>query len=95
MPIQHMPGGTTMITGDSITFAQLVAQRGAVYLELQGLRVRRGRKLWPALADRYQIRPRTAKAVFEWLEAKVAELRPQQEHVDEHGRRLVGGEEVQ
>ena len=102
MPIEHGRGGTT-VTGDSIDFLQLVAQRGAVKLEKAGIGVRRGRKLWPALAQHYNIpgqgrKKPTIDDVLAWLTAKVEELRPQQEHRHvENGRevRTVNGQEVQ
>ena len=82
MPITHTTGGT-IYTGDSIPYFQAVVQRSAVGLELKGLPVRRGRKVWTRLADHYGIRPRTAQAVYDWLDAKVKELAPQQEHIFE------------
>jgi hypothetical protein len=103
MPIHHSDGGTTL-TGDSITFYQIAAQRGAVSLELKGIRMSRGPVLWKRLRDHYQIpgigkRKATAVDVLNWLDAKVEELRPQQEHITKtpDGRtiREVGGQEVQ
>ncbi len=93
MPIEHSDGGT-IITGDSINFFQLAAQRGAVSLELQGLRRSRGGLLWKQLRDHYNIPKLSAKTgkpvkgkaqaidVYNWLDAKVNELRPQQQHID-------------
>ena len=103
MPIHHSNGGTTL-TGDSITFFQIASQRGAVSLELKGIRVTRGPVLWKQLREHYQIpgvgkKKATAVDVLNWLDAKVEELRVQQEHITKtpDGRiiRDVGGTEVQ
>lgn len=85
MPIEHGKGGT-MLTGDSISFFQLAAQRGAVKLELVGIKVRRGPVLWRQLRDHYQIpgtgkRKATHQQVYDWLDAKVTEMRAQQTHI--------------
>lgn len=86
MPIRHNEGGSTTITGDSINFLQLVAQKGAVGLELKGLKGR-GPVLWRRLREHYQI-PGTGKRkashqqVYDWLCSKVDELRLQQKHID-------------
>lgn len=103
MPIEHTAGGT-VVTGDSINFLQLAAQRGAVGLECKGIKMRRGPVLWKALRDHYQIpklSPKTGKPVkgkadkhdvYRWLCAKVEELRPQQAHVSKDpatGRNIV------
>lgn len=110
MPIEHFGGGTT-ISGDSISYLQLVAQRGAVGLELKGMRVSRGPVLWKRLRDYYQIPKRSAKTgkpvagkanaqdVYNWLDARVQELRPQQMHVTKDpvtGREIreVNGREI-
>lgn len=85
MPIQHNEGGSTTITGDSISFFQLAARKGAVSLEMQGMK-RRGEPAWKICRDAYSI-PGTGKRrasmqqVYDWLCAKVEELRPQQQHV--------------
>ena len=92
MPIEHGKGHT-MVTGDSIDFLQLAALKGAVSLELQGLK-RRGRPAWCIAKEHFNIKGNKQK-VYEWLCAKVDELRPLQEHVTEEGRRIVGGQEVQ
>lgn len=108
MPITHSNGGTTL-TGDSIHFFQLAAQRGAVGLELKGIRMSRGPVLWKRLRDHYGI-PKVSKTtgkpvkgtanaqdVYDWLCAKVDELRPVQEHVeviDGQEVRTVGGKRV-
>lgn len=94
MPIEHHEGGSTSITGESITFLQLVAQKGAVGLELKGIRMSRGPVLWKQLKTYYGIQG-GKKEVYAWLCAKVEELRPLQEHVMPDGKRFVGGEEVQ
>lgn len=99
MPIEHHKGSTT-VTGDSMQYLQLVSQRGAVGLEMKGLRVSRGPVLWKRLAAHYNIpasrkgRKPTAADVYHWLDAKVQELRPQQEHIVD-GKRFVDGQEVQ
>lgn len=92
MPIEHTAGGT-VLTGDSITFYRLAALKGAVGLELEGIRMRRGPVVWKQAAREYGIKGNKA-AVYAWLCAKVEELRAQQEHVED-GRRTVAGEDVQ
>lgn len=101
MPIEHSNGGTT-ITGDSINFFQLAARKGVVGLELKGIRMHRGPVLWKQMRELYKI-PGTGKRqashqqVYDWMCAKVEELRAQQEHiVTENGRtiREVEGREV-
>lgn len=92
MPIEHNQGGT-ILTGDSIDFFRLAALKGAVGLELKGIKMRRGPVVWRQAAREYGIKGNKQK-VYDWLCAKVDELRPQQEHV-ENGRRTVGGQEVQ
>ncbi len=96
MPIEHHDS-CTVFTGDSINYYQLCAQRTAVGLELKGIKLHRGPVLWKRLAKHYGIRG-NKHAVYDWLVAKVEELKPQQEHiVTEHGRvvREVGGVEIQ
>lgn len=93
MPIEHKKG-STMITGDSIDFFRLLAQRGAVKLECKGIKMTRGPVVWKRVKAEYGIKG-NREAVLAWLEAKVKEMREQQEHIDEEGRRSVGGMEVQ
>jgi hypothetical protein len=96
MPIKHFGGGV-MITGDSIRYARLLALRGAVGLELKGIRMRRGPVVWKQVKEEFQIQG-NKQAVYDWLCAKIDELKAQQEHiVTEDGRqkREVGGQEVQ
>lgn len=101
MPIEHSRG-STVITGDSINYFQLCVQKTAVDLECRGMKMSRGRVVWKRLRDHYQIPGKSRRRankhdVLAWLEAKVAELRPQQEHVhEEAGRkvRTVAGIEV-
>lgn len=103
MPIEHSKHGGTTITGDSIDFFALAAQRGAVGLELKGIRMTRGPVLWKRLREHYNIpgtgkRKATHQQVYDWLDAKVKELAPQQEHIVEEGgrrKREVGGVELQ
>jgi hypothetical protein len=94
MPIIHNKGGSTTILGESISFYRLCVMRSAVELESKGIHVRRGRRVWKQAAAEFQIKGNRA-AVLAWLNAKVAELREQQEHVTEDGQRLVAGEDVQ
>lgn len=96
MPIEHGRGGTTL-TGDSIEFFRLCQLRGAVGLELKGIKMTRGPVVWKRAAKEFGIKG-NKQAVYNWLDAKVQELRAQQEHVTvEDGRvkREVGGQEVQ
>lgn len=106
MPIEHSQWGGVIVTGDSIDFLKLAAQRGAVGLELKlkGIKFRRGPVVWRQCREYYQIpgtgkRKATHQQVYDWLCAKVEELRPQQEHVVQQadGRtiREVEGKEVQ
>lgn len=88
MPIEHFPGGT-VYTGEAITYYQLCVQRSAVELEMRGLQIRRGRKVWPRLADHYGIRPRTAKAVFAWLDAKVKSMPSKHSRMRSRARRRI------
>jgi hypothetical protein len=92
MPIEHHRGGTTL-TGDSISFYRLCVMRGAVGLELKGIKMTRGPVVWKQAAREFGIKG-NKQAVYDWLDAKVQELRAQQEHI-ENGRRTVGGEDVQ
>lgn len=85
MPIQHSNSGTTF-TGDSINFFQLVTQKSAVGLEMKGIKMRRGRVLWRQYREFYSIpgtgkRKASQQQVYDWLCAKVEELRPQQKHI--------------
>lgn len=102
MPIEHSAGGT-VITGDSINFLALVAQRGAAELEQKGIKMhRRGPALWKVYREHYKIpgtgkRQATQQQVIDWLNKKVEELKAQQEHVvTENGRtiREVEGREL-
>lgn len=98
MPIEHHNGGTTL-TGDSIEFFRLLQFRGAVGLELKGIRMTRGPVIWKRAAREFGIKG-NKQAVYAWLDAKVKELAAQQEHVTVSvtgGRvvREVGGQEVQ
>jgi len=86
MPIEHGKGGTT-ITGDSIDFLQLCAIRGAVGLEIKGLK-RRGRSAYAIAKETYGLKG-NRDAVYAWLCARVDELRPLQEH-----RTVEGGREI-
>lgn len=93
MPITHNPGGSTSITGDSIDFFRLAAIRSAVSLECKGIRARRGPAVWKQAQQEFKIPgPRNKHAVLAWLDTKVAEERPKQEHVDESGTRTVDGQ---
>jgi hypothetical protein len=97
MPIKHIGGGGTMITGDSIGFFRLVSLRGAVGLELKGLKMSRGPVVWKRVAKEFGIKG-NKQAVYDWLCARVNEMKAVQEHqVEESGRlkREVGGQEVQ
>lgn len=93
MPIHHHSGSTTL-TGDSVDFFRLAAFRMAVGLEIKGIKMRRGPVVWKQAAREYGIKG-DRQAVYEWLCAKVAELRAQQEHVDVDGTRTVDGQQVQ
>ena len=105
MPIEHWGEGGTTLTGDSIDFFRLCAQRGAVGLELKGIKMNRGPVLWRQLRDHYQIpgtgtRKASHQQVYDWLCAKVEELRLQQAHISIDpvtGRKVVEveGKEVQ
>lgn len=96
MPIEHWGHGGLTITGESIHYAQLIAQRATLKFELTtGLRMHRGPVLWRRLRDHYGIpklskrtgKPIKGKAnkmdVYLWLCAKVEELGPKQLHVYE------------
>jgi uncharacterized protein (DUF2342 family) len=80
MPIEHFGRGGIVITGDSIQYAQLCAQKGAVGLELKGIKLHRGPVLWKRLRDHYGIQG-GKRDVYNWLCTKVEELRPVQEHI--------------
>jgi hypothetical protein len=43
MAIEHIPGGSLVITGEHITLYQLLAMRGALKLEILGIKMTRGR----------------------------------------------------
>lgn len=94
MPIIHNTGSTTL-TGDAISFFRICQMRAAVGLELNGLHFRRS---VTAQAKREFKIKGNRQAVYDWLTAKVEEMKVQQEHVTvENGRtiREVGGTEVQ
>lgn len=101
-PIEHTKGATT-ITGDSIDFFRLATLKGAVGLEMKGIKVHRGPVVWKQVAREFGIKGNlnsltTRQAVYDWLCARVEELAQQQEHrteVNGHVKREVGGEEVQ
>jgi hypothetical protein len=96
MPIGHTKGGT-VVTGDSLDYFRLCVQKGAVGLELKGIKMTRGPVVWKRVAAEYGIKGNKQK-VYDWLCAKVLELQKVQEHVvEEDGRekRLVEGKEVQ
>jgi len=96
MPISHHHGGDC-VTGDSIDYFRLCVMKGAVGLELKGMKMSRGPVVWRRVAKEFGIKGNKQK-VYDWLCAKVEELKPQQEHiVNEDGRekRLVEGREVQ
>ncbi len=94
MPIEHKTGAT-VLTGDSIDFFQLAALKGAVSLEVRGMK-RRGTPAWRIAKEKYNLKGNKL-AVFEQLCDMVDDLREKQEHVTvENGRtvREVGGQEV-
>lgn len=96
MPIEHKHGGT-IITGDSLDFFRMCQLKGAVGLELKGIKLRRGPVLWKMVKKEFRISG-GKQGVYDWLCAKVDELKAQQEHrIEEGGRvkREVGGQEVQ
>lgn len=103
MPIEHSEHGGQTVTGDSIDYLMLCAQKGAVGLELKGIKVSRGPVLWKRCREYYKIpgtgkRNATHQQVYDWLCAKVKELQRQQEHIHKEGGReirTVGGQEVQ
>jgi hypothetical protein len=43
MAIENIPGGSLVITGEHITLYQLLAMRGALKLEILGIKMTRGR----------------------------------------------------
>lgn len=94
MPITHVPGGSTVFTGDSISFYRLIAFKHAVRIEMLGLKARRGPVVWKQAAREFGIKGNKQK-VYDWLCAEVERLKPQQEHVTEEGKREVEGGEVQ
>ena len=96
MPIEHNPGGSTTLTGDSISFFRLAALKGAVGLELKGIKMRRGPVIWKQAAREFGIKGNKQK-VYDWLCAEVEKQRQQQEHIvhlRSRRRREVGGQEV-
>jgi len=94
MPIQHNKGGSTIITDDSLEFFRLAQMRGAVSLECKGMKMSHGPVIWKRVAQEFGIKGNKHK-VLAWLEAKIAEERSKQEHVEPDGTRTVGGERVQ
>jgi hypothetical protein len=93
MPITHIAGGGTVITGDSIRYYRLCVLKSAVGLELKGIMVRRGPVVWKQAKREFGLTG-NRQAVYDWLCAKVTELQAQQEHIED-GTRTVAGEEVQ
>ena len=83
MPITHTTGAT-IITGDRLDDFALCAKRGAVGLEMKGIKMRRGPVLWKQYAKHYNIpasgkrKSPTIQEVYDWLTARVNEL---QEHI--------------
>ena len=94
MPIKHLEGGSTILTGDSIQFARICALKYAVKLEMAGIKMRRGPVIWKQAAREFGIKGGKVE-VYAWLDAKAAELQQQQMHVMPDGRRYVDGQEVQ
>ena len=98
MPITHMPGGSTIITGDSIDYFQLCILKTALHAEAKGMRLTRIRVPIKAWCARLGVTPATRAALTAAVEKKIEELKPQQEHIVEEGGRqvrTVGGVEVQ
>lgn len=87
MPIEHGKGAT-ILTGDSIQFFRLASLKGAVGLEIRGIRTSRGRSACAIAKEEFGIKGSRQK-VYDWLCAKVEELRPQQEHRTVEGDRVV------
>lgn len=91
MSITHIKGGD-VVTGDSIQYFRLCALKGMVGLECKGMRHSSGRAVWRVVKKEFNIKG-NKQAVHAWLCAKVQELAPQQEHIDEtqgdatHGER--------
>jgi hypothetical protein len=79
MPIHHHEGGATTLTGDSIQFFRLCALKGAVHLELKGIKIRRGPVIWRAVKQEFNLAG-NREAVYQWLCAEVDRLRPLQQH---------------
>ena len=82
MPITHSQSGSTIYTGEGITYFRMCTLKAAVGLELKGIRVRRGPLVWPQVKREFKITG-TKQAVYDWLVAKVEELATQQIHVTE------------
>jgi hypothetical protein len=96
MPISHHKGGTT-VTGDSIAYFRLATLMTGVRAELRGMKLTRGRSCYAVAKQEFGLKGNKQK-VYEFLVAKVEELRAQQEHIVEEGGRTVrqvGGQEVQ
>jgi hypothetical protein len=97
MPIKHLTHGGTSITGDSIDFFRLCTLRGAVGLELKGMKMTRGPVVWKRVKAEFGLKG-NKQAVYDWLCAEVERQKAMQEHQTEAGGRLireVGGQEVQ
>lgn len=75
--IERTDSGAVVITGYSIQLAQRMAQRGAVRLEMLGLR-RSGGLLWKAIAKKEGItgRGKIGQArVYDWLCDEIERLK--------------------
>jgi uncharacterized protein (DUF2342 family) len=81
MPITHTDGAT-ILTGEAIDFYRIATLRGAVGLELKGIKMTRGPVVWKRVAREFGIKG-NKQAVYDWLCAKVEELKAQQVHIDE------------
>ncbi len=95
MPIEHK-SGATVLTGDSIDFYVLASLKGAVGLELKGMRMSRGRSACAVAKERYGLKGNKQK-VYDQLCTMVEEQRKVQEHrTVENGREIreVEGKEV-
>jgi hypothetical protein len=74
MAIEHLAGGSTIITGPHIEVARLLVLRSALSLELKGIRVLRGRTAYTIVKRDCGLKGSRA-SVLAQLERVIAEAR--------------------
>jgi hypothetical protein len=66
--------GCTTITGTHISLFTMLAQRGALKLEIAGMKLSRGRSAFAIIKEQYGLKG-TKQRVLEQLEAKIEQFK--------------------